>query len=73
MEFNNVHIFQTSLYSKNYKKLIKQHRYDVVDKVDEVVEKLSRGEISSQYHNHPLTNLKVNDIHITGDVILLYR
>ena len=66
-------IYRSKDFNNNYKKLVKDHRYDVIEKLNKTIEKLMyRNEITKESHNHPLKN-GVFDIHITGDVILLYR
>lgn len=67
-------IVTTSKYDRALRKLEKKHRYKSLKKLKDIVDKLSRFEISSQYKNHPLKNANgVNDIHIENDLILLYR
>lgn len=65
-------VYRTPQFNKAYKKLVKDNRKDVVEKINETIKKLINFEISTQQHNHPLKN-NIRDIHITGDVILLYR
>ena len=64
-----------SKYKKAYNKLLAKNRNDVVKDIDETVDKLMNYEITSQKHNHPLKGkLKgYNDLHITGDIILIYK
>lgn len=66
-------IVETSSYKNAYKELKNKHRDDVIDDLNKTIEKLAKFEISSQSDNHPLKGIKINDIHIRGDVILLYR
>ena len=67
------YIYRSKDFNNAYKKLVKDHRFDVINKLNDIIEKLMyRNEITKESHNHPLKN-GVFDIHITGDVILLYR
>ena len=62
-------------FDKAVKKLNNNNRWDIIDKLDNIVEKLAKKEITKQSRNHPLKGQirDVCDIHISGDIILLYR
>lgn len=64
-----------SKYKKAYNKLLAKNKNDIVKDIDETVDKLMNYEITSQKHNHPLKGkLKgYNDLHIRGDIILIYK
>lgn len=66
-------VITTKQYDRSYNKLKKDHRNDVIKDVNNVVDDLINLNISTQKSNHPLTGIDVNDIHIRGDVLLLYR
>ena len=66
-------VVTTSLYDKSYKKLVRDHKKDIVEDIDKTVDDLIYYRIDTQKSNHPLTNLKTNDLHIRGDVLLLYK
>ena len=67
-------IVETSGFKKGVKKLKKEHRDDVIKDLKKIIKDLSEFKISSQKKNHPLKNMgDVKDIHVRGDIILLYR
>ena len=66
-------IITTKQYDKAYNKLKKDHRNDVIKDINKTVDDLINLKISSQKSNHPLKGLDVNELHIRGDVLLLYR
>lgn len=64
----------TGQFKKNVKKLKKEHKQKIIDELKNTIQKLINGEISSQKSNHPLKNANgLKDIHITGNVLLLYK
>ena len=68
--------FVTSQFVKGLKELRKNHKDRTIDKLQETVRKLENFEIlNHEQHEHGLTNNKnlYRDIHIEGNVILLYR
>lgn len=66
-------VITTKQYDRSYNKLKKDHRNDVIKDIDNVVDNLINLNISTQKSNHSLTGIDVNDLHIRGDVLLLYR
>lgn len=66
-------VVTTTLYDKSYDKLVKDHKKDIVHDIDKTVDDLIYYRIDTQKSNHPLTNLKTNELHIRGDVLLLYK
>ena len=67
-------ILCTTQFNKAIKTLKNKHEKEIVRDIYETVEKLSNFEITSQQDNHQLTNMNcVHDIHIRGNVVLLYR
>ena len=66
-------VVTTSLYDKSYDKLVKDHKKDIVDDIDKTVDDLIYYRIDTQKSNHTLTNLKTNELHIRGNVLLLYK
>lgn len=66
-------VVTTSLYDKSYDKLVKDHKKDIVDDIDKTVDDLIYYRIDTQKSNHPLTNLKTNELYIRGNVLLLYK
>lgn len=62
-------------YLKGLKELDRAHKYDLVKKINNIVNQLQRKEITTQYHNHPLVDYgkKVYELHIEGDVLLVYE
>ena len=65
-------VYESPKYLVGVKKLKNDHRIKELNTLKEVVDKLIHFEITSEYKNHPVGN-GVFDIHIAGDVILLYR
>lgn len=64
----------TGQFKKNVKKLKKEHEQKIIDELKNTIQKLINGEISSQKSNHPLKDANgLKDIHITGNVLLLYK
>lgn len=67
------------VYQKGYldgvKQLGKKHQYNILQKLKDIVNKLQKKEIITQYHNHPLTNIgkDIFELHIDGDVLLVYQ
>ena len=68
-----LNIVTTPRYLRSLKKLKKQHKTKTIRKLEETINKLANFQITTQQHNHPLQDSDINDIHIEGDVILLYR
>ena len=68
-----LNIVTTPRYLRSLKKLKKQHKTKTIRKLKETINKLANLQITTQQHNHPLQDSDINDIHIEGDVILLYR
>lgn len=67
-------IIETNSYKKAYKKLLKDHRNDVIADLNTIINKLTKFEITTQSHNHPLKNIKdAKELHIRGDILLIYR
>ena len=69
-------IIRTSQFNRAYKKLKKDHKEDIIKDINKIVDRLANFEITSQKRNHPLKGKKnkgLEDIHIRGDVILLYK
>lgn len=62
-------------YLKGLKELDRARKYDLVKKINNIVNQLQRKEITTQYHNHPLVDYgkKVYELHIEGDVLLVYE
>lgn len=65
-------IVTTSQFDKVVKKLDKDHRNIEKRKLNEIINKLKRFEISSGNSNHSVGN-SINDLHITSNLVLLYR
>lgn len=63
-------------YLKGRKELEKKKRWDVIKKLDTIIDKLTKHEITTQYHNHILTgnnNLKgLSELHVEGNLLLHY-
>ena len=63
-------------YLKGRKELEKKKRWDVIKKLDTIIDKLTKHEITTQYHNHILTgnnNLKgLSELHVEGNILLHY-
>ena len=57
------------------KRLEKDHKNDLLEKIKKVVDDLANFNVDIQNHNHNLKgSLKdYSDIHIDGDTILVYR
>ena len=66
-------VITTKQYDRAYNKLKKDHRNDVIKDINETVDNLIYFNVSTQKSNHPLKGLDVNELHIRGDVLLLYR
>ena len=68
-------IIKHTAYKNGIKKLKRKHQNDVLIDIKETVKKLVNYEITYQKHNHQLKGgLKgYNDLHIRGDIILIYK
>lgn len=66
-------VITTKQYDRSYNKLKKDHRNDVIKDINNTVDDLINLKINTQKSNHRLTGTDVNDLHIRGDVLLLYR
>lgn len=71
-------IIEEPSYKRGYKKLLKDYKNKELDKLGEIIVKLSNKEITTQSSNHKLKSdkkakNKYSDIHISGDIVLLYR
>lgn len=61
---------------KGVKRLKKDHKYDLVAEVIQIIKKLENHEITSSNHNHPLTGIYkgYKDLHLSdGDTVLIYK
>lgn len=67
-------VFTTSRFDTNYSKLVRQHKYDAVKQLREILDLLINLQDVSKYKPHPLNVPKrgVYELHIQGDVLLLY-
>ena len=68
-----LNIVATKKYTRALKKLQAQHKSDIIRKLHDVIDDLANLRITTQNRNHKLKDSDLNDIHISGDVILLYR
>lgn len=66
-------IIYTSQFQRSFKKLKKQHKTKAIIKIEETIKKLANFEITTEQRNHKLQGTDLNDIHIEGDIILLYK
>lgn len=63
-------------YLKGVRKLEREHKFKLLLELDELVGRLSRKEIASAHHNHPLTGIYKGfyDLHLSdGDTVLIYK
>ena len=65
-------ILMTPQFKQAFKLLKKKHQNNILKDIIKVIEQLVNFEITTQKSNHPLSD-GINDLHIRGDVILLYR
>ena len=67
-------VFTTSRFDTNYSKLVRQHKYDTVKQLSEILDLLINLQDVSKYKPHLLNvpKRKVYELHIQGDVLLLY-
>lgn len=63
----------TQQYLKNYEKLYKKHKTNTIDKLLKIIKELKSFSISTQYHNHVLSDGKTYELHVEKDILLLYR
>lgn len=63
----------TPQYLKNYEKLYKKHKTNTIDKLLKIIKELKSFSISTQYHNHVLSDGKTYELHVEKDILLLYR
>ena len=68
-----INVVTTPQYQKALKKLKKQNKTETIKKLDEIIGKLARFEITTEYKNHKLKGTDVYDLHVEPDLILLYR
>lgn len=68
-----LNIVSTPRYRRALKKLKKDHKVKIIKKLEETIKKLANFEITTEQRNHKLEGTDIYDIHIEGDVILLYR
>lgn len=57
---NNIskeNIVETGQYKQGVKKLIKKHKTETLNSLKQIIEDLCNFKITTQYHNHKLTNL----------------
>ena len=67
-------VIMTSAYKRALKKLVKSHNIIALSKLNRIINELKEFKITSQYHNHPLKNYENTfELHILGDLLLLYR
>ena len=68
-------IVETGQYKQGVKKLIKKHKTETLNSLKQIIEDLCNFKITTQYHNHKLTNLDAYELHVNneGDVLLIYR
>ena len=68
-------VLLTTQFLSGVKALRKAHKNEELEKLNQIIQDLENVNVTTAYCNHPLTNndAKLNDIHISGDVILLYR
>lgn len=66
-------VVTTSAYDREIKKLNRKHKNDVVDEIEDAIDKLSRREITKQKSNHRLSNnqSKYTDLHVDGGRLIL--
>ena len=65
-------VLMTPQFKQAFKLLKKKHQNNVLKDIIKVIEQLVSFEITTQKSNHPLSD-GINDLHIRGDIILLYR
>ena len=65
-------ILMTPQFKQAFKVLKKKHQNNILKDIIKIIEQLVNFEITTQKSNHPLSD-GINDLHIRGDVILLYR
>lgn len=67
-------VVETSSYKRAYKKLLKDHRKDVIEDLTEIIEKLMTFQITKQARNHPLKGAEdAKELHVRDEVLLVYR
>lgn len=66
-------IVEDGAYKEGIKWLNKNHRWEIVDRLNQIVLELAEHKITTQYKNHALSGLKAYELHVTGDVLLIYR
>lgn len=65
-------ILMTPQFKQAFKLLKKKRQNNILKDIIKIIEQLVNFEITTQKSNHPLSD-GINDLHIRGDVILLYR
>ena len=65
-------ILMTPQFKQAFKLLKKKNQNAVLKDLIITIEQLANFEITTQKSNHPLSD-GINDLHIRGDIILLYR
>ena len=68
-------IVETTQYKQGVKQLIKKHKTETLNSLKSIIDDLCGYKITTQYHNHKLTNIDAYELHVNneGDVLLLYR
>ena len=68
-------IVETTQYKQGVKQLIKKHKTETLNSLKSIIDDLCEYKITTQYHNHKLTNIDAYELHVNneGDVLLLYR
>lgn len=68
-------IIELNGYKQGIKKLIKDNKWEEVDEIRNIVNKLITFSITKEYHNHPLHGKLEGywDLHVRKNIILIYR
>lgn len=68
-----LNITTTIAFRNGIKMLVKNHKNKTLEKLLKIISDLANFKVSTQYKNHKLKDTDLHDIHVEGDVILLYR
>ena len=63
----------TSRYINELKKLYLSNKNDVIKRLNKIINELQHFQITKQYHNHRLSNSDFSELHVTGDILLVYK
>ncbi len=66
-------VLLTSQFFRGFKQLQKQRRFDDIDAVLEIIQKLARLESVDSYRPHPLKGVReLTELHVKPDLLLIY-